>query len=50
VLEEIGGVEVPVTELGLVEPERSLLNVNDRETLALALALRLDSGAIKPAP
>jgi molybdopterin-guanine dinucleotide biosynthesis protein A len=50
VLEEIGGVEVPVTELGLVEPERSLLNVTDRETLALALALRLDSGAIKPAP
>jgi molybdopterin-guanine dinucleotide biosynthesis protein A len=48
VLEEIGGIEIPVTELGLVEPERSLLNVNDRETLALAL--RLDSGAIRPAP
>jgi molybdopterin-guanine dinucleotide biosynthesis protein A len=48
VLEEIGGIEIPVTELGLVEPERSLLNVNDRETLALAL--RLDSGAIGPAP
>lgn len=48
VLEEIGTVEVPVTELGLAEPERALLNVNDRETLALALGL--DPGAKPPPP
>ncbi len=47
VLDEIGGVEVPAAQLGLEDPERALLNVNDRE--ALALALRLDSSAEDPA-
>ena len=47
-LRDIGGVEIPAAKLGLDEPERALLNVNDRE--ALALALRLDSRAKRPAP
>lgn len=48
VLDEIGGVEIPAAQLGLEDPERALLNVNDQE--AFALALGFDSGARRQAP
>jgi molybdopterin-guanine dinucleotide biosynthesis protein A len=48
VLDEIGGVEIPAAELGIGEPARALLNVNDRD--ALALGLHLDSDADRADP
>jgi molybdopterin-guanine dinucleotide biosynthesis protein A len=48
VLDEIGGVEIPAAELGIEEPARALLNVNDRD--ALTLALRLDTRADRATP